>query len=110
MVAVDSSHLQWVAAAAATCRCPRPPAHHHRSTAESTRTVRVHAATMAVTMRVRHRHRTTCEKRLSFLNFSYVCPEPVLVKSSFIYIYMVFKRRFPAPLLVAMYSVGTMTM
>ena len=21
-----------------------------------------------------------CEKRLSFLNFSYVCPEPVLVK------------------------------
>ena len=82
MVAVDSSHLQWVAAAAAACRCPRPPAHHHRSTAESTRTVRVHAATMAVTMRVRHRHRTACEKRLSFLNFSYVCPEPVLVKRS----------------------------
>jgi hypothetical protein len=30
----------------------------------------------------------TCEKRHSFLNFSYVCPEPVLVKCSlYIYIY-----------------------
>jgi hypothetical protein len=29
----------------------------------------------------------TCEKRHSFLNFPYVCPEPVLVKCSFIYIY-----------------------
>jgi hypothetical protein len=28
---------------------------------------------------------TACEKRHSFLNFSYVCPEPVLVKSSFLY-------------------------
>ena len=26
-----------------------------------------------------------CEKRHSFLNFSYVCPEPVLVKCSFCY-------------------------
>jgi hypothetical protein len=28
----------------------------------------------------------TCEKRHSFLNFSYVCPEPVLVKCSVLYI------------------------
>jgi hypothetical protein len=28
----------------------------------------------------------SCETRPSFLNFSYVCPEPVLVKGSFIYI------------------------
>jgi hypothetical protein len=33
----------------------------------------------------------TCEKRHSFLNFSYVCPEPVLVKCSF-YIYIWLKK------------------
>ena len=36
-----------------------------------------------------------CSKtRHSFLDFSYVCPEPVWAKSSFIYIQMAPKRRF----------------
>jgi hypothetical protein len=40
----------------------------------------------------------TCEKRHSFLNFSYVCPEPVLVKCSlYIYIYMAQKVVLFAP-------------
>ena len=39
----------------------------------------------------------TCEKRHSFLNFSYVCPEPVLVKRSFIYI-MAQNVAFVAPI------------
>jgi hypothetical protein len=36
----------------------------------------------------------SCDKR-SFLSFTYVCPEPVLVKCSFIYIYKWLKKWRP---------------